>query len=152
MCRWKKSTRSSRIRPSLGRPRSAEAAAILFAQHYAEQLDHFDPAAIANLRQYYSVAQVDEILAYVRLITLANLTGNTADAFLDRVAGHGPPVSPFEAVVGAAVAPVALMLIQLAKLDRQEGLHKVRSRFHRSSFGPRRGGHAEPGPSKRSEE
>ena len=62
----------------------AEAAAILFAQHYAEQLDQYDPASLKNLRQYYSDAQVAEILAYVRAITLGSLTGNTVDAFLGR--------------------------------------------------------------------
>lgn len=63
----------------------AEAAAILFAQHYAEQLEQFDPAAIANLRTHYSDAQVAEILAYVRTVTLGGLTGNTLDAWLDRL-------------------------------------------------------------------
>jgi AhpD family alkylhydroperoxidase len=62
----------------------AEAAAILFAQHYAEQLDQYDPESLKNLRQYYSDAQVAEILAYVRAITLGSLTGNTLDALLDR--------------------------------------------------------------------
>ena len=32
----------------------AEAAAILFAQHYAEHLDQFDHESIANLREYFS--------------------------------------------------------------------------------------------------
>ena len=63
----------------------AEAAAILFAQHYGEHLDQFDRTAIANLRTFYSDAQVAEILAYVRAITLGGLTGNTLDAWLDRL-------------------------------------------------------------------
>jgi AhpD family alkylhydroperoxidase len=63
----------------------AEAAAILFAQHYAEHLEQFDPAAIAHLRTHYSDAQAAEILAYVRTITLGGLVGNTLDAFLDRL-------------------------------------------------------------------
>jgi AhpD family alkylhydroperoxidase len=67
----------------------AEAEAILFAQHYAEQLDGFDPEALQSLRQYYSEAQVAEILAYVRAITLGSLTGNTLDAFLDRFRRDG---------------------------------------------------------------
>ena len=67
----------------------AEAAAILFAQHYAEHLERFDPAAIENLRVYYSDAQVAEILAYVRTITLGGLTGNTIDAMLARLPGRG---------------------------------------------------------------
>jgi AhpD family alkylhydroperoxidase len=69
---------------SLKAKNPAEAAAILFAQHYAENLDQFDPESIENLRKYYSDGQVDEILAYVRAITLGSLTGNTVDAFLGR--------------------------------------------------------------------
>lgn len=63
----------------------AEAAAILFAQHYAEHMEQFDPAAITHLRTFYSDAQVAEILAYVRTITLGGLTGNTLDAWLERL-------------------------------------------------------------------
>ena len=69
---------------SLEAKNPAEAAAILFAQHYAENLDRFDPESIENLRKHYSDAQVAEILAYVRAITLGSLTGNTVDAFLGR--------------------------------------------------------------------
>ena len=69
---------------SLQAKNPAEAAAILFAQHYAENLDRFDPESIENLRKHYSDAQVAEILAYVRAITLGSLTGNTVDAFLGR--------------------------------------------------------------------
>ena len=69
----------------------AEAAAILFAQHYAEQLDQFDPESMENLRKYYSDAEVAEILAYVRFITLTNLTGNTVDAFLTGAHGQRQP-------------------------------------------------------------
>ena len=67
----------------------AEAAAILFAQHYAENLDRVDPASIENLRQYYSDAQVAEILAYVRAITFGSLSGNTLDALLGRFRREG---------------------------------------------------------------
>ena len=60
----------------------AEAAAILFARHYAENLNRIDPEALVNLRQHFSKAEVAEILAYVRSITLGSLTGNTVDAVL----------------------------------------------------------------------
>lgn len=60
----------------------AEAAAILFARHYAENLNRIDPEALVNLRQHFSKAEVAEILAYVRSITLGSLTGNTFDALL----------------------------------------------------------------------
>ena len=101
----------------------AEAAAILFGQHYAEQLDQFDPESIENLRKFYSDAEVAEILAYVRFITLANLTGNTVDAILDRTPCHGGTSGLFEGVVAAAAVPVAIVMTQLAKID----MDKLRS-------------------------
>ena len=73
---------------SLQAKNPAEAAAILFAERYAENLDQFDPESIENLRKYYSEAQVSEILAYVRAITLGNLVGNTLDAVLSRFHPH----------------------------------------------------------------
>jgi AhpD family alkylhydroperoxidase len=63
----------------------AEAEAILFAQHYAEHLDQFDPRSIENLRMHYSDTQVAEVLACVRVVTLGSLTGNTIDAAFGRV-------------------------------------------------------------------
>lgn len=62
----------------------AEAEAILFAQHYAETDGRFDPAALVELREFYSEAQVAEILAYVRTVTLGSLTGNALEALRDR--------------------------------------------------------------------
>ena len=62
----------------------AEAAAILFARHYAENLDRIDPESLVNLQQFFSDAEVAEILAYVRAITLGSLTGNTVEALLGR--------------------------------------------------------------------
>ena len=70
---------------SLEAATSAEAAAILFAQGYAETGGRADPGAIAVLRRHYDEAEVAEILGYVRAITLGNLTGNTVDAALDRI-------------------------------------------------------------------
>jgi AhpD family alkylhydroperoxidase len=117
---------------SLEAKNPAEAAAILFAQHYAEQLDQFDPESIENLRKYYSDAQVDEILAYVRAITLANLTGNTVDALLDRIRGKGRPITVFEGVVGAVFAPILLVLVLLVKAGKLIGTDKRRAARHRS--------------------
>ena len=91
----------------------AEAAAILFGRHYAEHLDQVVPESMDRLREHYSEAQVDEVLACVRFITFANLFGNTADAFLGRA---------FEAVVGAAATPLALLMLLMAKFDRQIGI------------------------------
>jgi AhpD family alkylhydroperoxidase len=110
---------------SLEAENPAEAAAILFAQHYAEQLDQFNPESIENLRQYYSDAEVAEILAYVRFITLTNLTGNTVDAFLSGSHSQGSSGSLFESMVAAAAAPLAILLTQLAKFDRKVGMDEL---------------------------
>jgi AhpD family alkylhydroperoxidase len=104
----------------------AEAAAILFAQHYAEHHDQFDPQAIDNLRQYYSEAQIDEIIAYVRAITLGNLTGNTVDAFLGRFRSHGHTSIFFEGAIAAAVAPIFVAVMMVSKFDRRVGLREMR--------------------------
>jgi hypothetical protein len=68
---------------------TTEAAALLFAQHYAENLDQLDPESVESLRSHYSDAQVAEIIAYVRAITLGNLTGNTLDAIFDHLLRRG---------------------------------------------------------------
>jgi AhpD family alkylhydroperoxidase len=62
-----------------------EAAAILFAQHYAECREDYDSGAMEDLRRYYTQAQATEILAYLRAITLGNLTGNTLAALAGRL-------------------------------------------------------------------
>lgn len=107
----------------------AEAAAILFAQHYAEELDQIDPDAIVNLHQYYSEPEVAEILAYVRFITLTNLTGNTVDAFLTGTRGQSNGKC-LESLIAAAASPVALLLTQLAKFDSRIGMEELRSKTH----------------------
>ena len=113
---------------SLAATNPPEAAAILFAQHYAEHRDQIDPQSIQNLREYYSDAQVAEILAYVRAITLGTLSGNTVDAFLDRFRKSHGAARPdahasmlFEGAIATVAAPVWLVLALLAKLDRQVG-------------------------------
>jgi AhpD family alkylhydroperoxidase len=115
----------------------AEAAAILFAQHYAEHLDKFDPESIENLRKYYSDPQVNEILAFVRFITFTNLLGNTADAFFSLFRKYGYTPGFFAGVVGAATAPAALLILLVAMFDRQIGMDKLSPwRRHRQDASP----------------
>ena len=56
---------------------AADAAAILFAQHFADTRGKIDPAARETLRGHFSNRQVREILAYIHAIYLGNLVGNT---------------------------------------------------------------------------
>jgi len=85
----------------------AEAAAILFAQHCAEHHDRIEPDATENLRRHYSAAQVEEIIAYIRAITLGNLLGNSVDAFLGRFRRRGNPGEPGKGAVSRRAAQIA---------------------------------------------
>ncbi|QDU28981.1 Carboxymuconolactone decarboxylase family protein [Anatilimnocola aggregata] len=118
---------------SLAASDPAEAAAILFGQHYAEQLDEIDPESVKNLHNYFSSAQVREIVGYVYFITFTNLSGNTVDALLDRVRGRGRPITFFEGVAGAALAPILFALVALVKLGKVLGTDKRRAARHRVS-------------------
>ena len=111
----------------------AEAAAILFGQHYAEHLDEIDPESVKNLRNHFSQAAVREIVGYVFFITFTNLSGNTVDVLLDRLRGKGRPITVFEGVVGTLLAPILLVLVLLVKLGKLVGTDKRRAARHRAS-------------------
>ena len=92
-----------------------ELIAVLFAQHYAEQADHYEAAAWQRLQDTYGVEVASDILTHIRVITFANLYGNTFDALLERLRFHPVRGSHFfdEVIVlsaGATVVPVGLFL------------------------------------------
>ncbi|MGB3428759.1 MAG: carboxymuconolactone decarboxylase family protein [Burkholderiaceae bacterium] len=118
----------------------AEAAAILFGQHYAEQLGKIDPDSILNLRNHFSAAQVREILAYVYFITFTNLSGNTVDAVLERIRGEGRPLTVVEGTAGVALAPLLLVLVALIKMGKIIGMDKRRAKRNRPAVAVQRDG------------
>jgi hypothetical protein len=87
---------------------------------------------VTNLRKYFSPAQVREIVGYVFFITFTNLSGNTVDALLERVRGKGRPITVFEAVVGAVLAPILFLLVLLVKAGKFIGADKRRAARHRA--------------------
>ncbi len=111
----------------------AEAAAILFGQHYAENLNEIDPDSVKNLRTYFTKAQIREIVAYVYFITFTNLSGNTVDVVLDRIKRKGRPITFFEGVVGVILAPALFLLLVLVKLGKVLGVDKRRTARHRAA-------------------
>ena len=115
---------------SLKAKNPAEAAAILFGQHYAEHLGQTDPDSVLNLRNHFSRAQVREIIAFVYFITFTNLSGNTVDAVLERVRGKGRPITVVEGVAGVVLAPLLLVLVALVKLGKIVGTDKRRAKRH----------------------
>jgi AhpD family alkylhydroperoxidase len=105
----------------------AQAAAILFGQHYAEHIGEIDPESIKNLGSYFNESQVREIICYVHFITFTNLSGNTVDVVLDRIKGKGRPITVFEAVVGTLLAPILFTLVVLVKLGKVLGVERRRA-------------------------
>jgi len=67
-----------------------EATALAFAQHYAESERNPDPAALTALKDKYGEQIAQDIILYIRLISVGNLIGNTLDTFLARFKGDAP--------------------------------------------------------------
>jgi AhpD family alkylhydroperoxidase len=83
------------------------ARAILFAQEFAATERQPQTGAREALRPWFSEREIDEILAYIHAIYLANLSGNTVDALLarlrgDEVEGSYLPIELATAVIAGA--------------------------------------------------
>jgi AhpD family alkylhydroperoxidase len=65
-----------------------EAPALFFAQHYAATDGRPDPDLVQGLTATYGAGAAAQILAQIRMISLANLAGNTFDALLGRLRGR----------------------------------------------------------------
>lgn len=72
----------------VGHVPETEQTAVLFAQHYAETGGSPDPEMLTALERCYGVETAQDILTHLRMITLGNLVGNTADAILSRFQGQ----------------------------------------------------------------
>ncbi len=97
--------------------------ALLFAQHYAEQGGNPDPEARERLVATYGEDTARDILAYIRMITLGNLLGNTFDAILSRFAGRPAEDSSLLSEVAVLLlvvlfAPVGLVIALGSRLKR----------------------------------
>ena len=110
----------------------AEAAAILFGQHYEIHSGEFDPDSLKKSSDYFTETQVREIVAYVYFITFTNLSGNTIDVVLDRIKGKGRPITFFEGVVGVVLSPILFILLLLVKLGKVLGIDKIRTARHQA--------------------
>jgi AhpD family alkylhydroperoxidase len=62
-----------------------EAIAVIYAQHWAETNAHPDPEAIQRLRQAYGSEKTEAIHLLLRMIRLANLSGNSWDCLMYRL-------------------------------------------------------------------
>ncbi len=93
-----------------------EVTALLFAQHYAEQHDRFEPDAWQRLVDVYGSEAARDMLAYIRMITFANLIGNTFDAVLSRFAGRPAPDSRFLEEISVLLLTLGLLPISVLVL------------------------------------
>lgn len=109
-----------------------EAVALAFAQHYAESEDHPDPEAWQRVVEYYGEEMARDIMAYIRMITIGNLLGNTFDAFLSRLIGRPCPNSTIWDELGALTLsalgsiPMGLMIGTKALLRRLAPRRSIR--------------------------
>jgi AhpD family alkylhydroperoxidase len=62
-----------------------EAVALAFAQHWAETAGDPDPEVERRFRDYYGPQISTDILNWMRMIRMGNLSGNTLDAVLWRL-------------------------------------------------------------------
>ncbi len=97
----------------------ADAAAVLYAQHYADTDGKVDPEAIVQLKPYFSSYQIREIHAYIHAIYIGNLSGNTFDALLERFRGNQVEGSNilFEILCSIIAAPILILIWLKAKGD-----------------------------------
>ena len=70
-----------------------EAPALFFAQHYAERRGEPEKDILQRLIDAYGPRTAEDIISYIRVISLGNLLGNTFDAFVSRVLGRSAPES-----------------------------------------------------------
>lgn len=74
--------------------------ALLFAQHYAAQRGSPDPLAQQRLVETYGADTARDILAFIRMIMIGNLLGNTFDGFWSRLIGRPAAESSLPGEIG----------------------------------------------------
>lgn len=104
-----------------------DAAAILFAQHYADTNGAIEPDSLSALKEHFSTAQIREIKAYIHTIYIGNLSGNTLDALMARFKGYKVEDSNliFEILCAVLTAPVLLLIMLKARNDKKVGLEAL---------------------------
>jgi len=92
---------------------TSAAVAVLFGQHFADQVRRPSKAAKQKLQEHFAAADRREIMAYIHAIYFANLTGNSADAILARLQGREVDSSLLPDMLAAILGAPVLTLIWL---------------------------------------
>ena len=102
---------------TLGNVDKGDAVATLFAQHFASTARQPSDAARALLARQFNFDQRLEIMAYVHAIYFANLSGNSADAWIGRLSGQrvvdGDPIA--EGIAAALASPLVVFVALRSK-------------------------------------
>lgn len=102
--------------------------ALVFAQHYAETGGHPDPEVWQRVVVAYGPDTTRDLMVWIRLISLANLWGNTFDALLSRTAGWPAAGSSLWQELAVVLGWVVTVPVCAARLPfrRQRALASVR--------------------------
>jgi AhpD family alkylhydroperoxidase len=92
--------------------------ALLFAQHYAETKGNPDPETKQKLLDTYGEEKTKDIMSHILIIMLANLYGNTMEAFKLRIKGKGVEGSSFWQELAVIINFFRIMPIILLKMLR----------------------------------
>jgi len=92
-----------------------ESAALMFAQHYAETLGSYDPAAYQRIVDIYGEQTSREILAAIRMIMTGNVYGIMFDALQYRLRGRPFDGSSLGNEIGSVFGVFAFAPMILAK-------------------------------------
>jgi AhpD family alkylhydroperoxidase len=89
--------------------------ALMFAQHYAEMDGHPAPEAWQRMIDVYGADVTRDLMVYIRLISLANLWGNTFDALLSRLTVRAAPGSSLLQELGVVFGWIVLVPTGIAR-------------------------------------
>jgi AhpD family alkylhydroperoxidase len=103
------------VEGELGRLPSEEVVALTFAQHYAETAGNPDPEAWQRLVDTYGPDTARDIVAFIRMITIGNLAGNTLDALLSRLQGRPAAGSSLGQELGVVLGAGVIVPVEMAK-------------------------------------
>ncbi len=111
-----------------------ELVALAFSQHYAETDKNPDEEVLKNFNDHYGKRKAKDIMLFIHAIYFGNLSGNTFDAFLERLKGKAAPKSNpvFELFFFIVSAPILLPSIRAVERYEKKnakilGKHVTRS-------------------------
>ena len=101
-----------------------EIVGLTYAQHYAETGGEPDEFAWRRLVEVYGDDRARDISAYIRMITIGNLFGNTFDAFLSRLKFNPAPDSSLLQELAVLVGGFVVIPCELVRISFLKGTNR----------------------------